>query len=133
MTSDQNGSNPARRPLTDEEIALGVQAQRWVQRFVVGCFVAVMTVALVVFTQVPLSTTVSYTRLSNDFQIPVWALLLIPLVLVIIWRKGRGPNAGHMPKSERIVMIVLAVVYLLFSTVGQILMASFYLEAAGRI
>jgi hypothetical protein len=133
MTSDQNDTSPARRPLTDEEIALGVQAQRWVQRFVVGCFVAVMTVALVVFTQVPLSTTVSYTRLSNDFQIPVWALLLIPLVLVIIWRKGRGPNAGHMPKSERIVMIVLAVVYLLFSTVGQILMASFYLEAAGRI
>jgi hypothetical protein len=133
MTSDQNDSSPARRPLTDEEIALGVQAQRWVQRFVVGCFVAVMTVALVVFTQVPLSTTVSCTRLSNDFQIPVWALLLIPLVLVIIWRKGRGPNAGHMPKSERIVMIVLAVVYLLFSTVGQIFMASFYLEAAGRI
>jgi hypothetical protein len=133
MTSDQNDTSPARRPLTDEEIALGVQAQRWVQRFVVGCFVAVMTVALVVFTQVPLSTTVSYTRLSNDFQIPVWALLLIPLVLAIIWRKGRGPNAGHMPKSERIVMIVLAVVYLLFSTVGQIFMASFYLEAAGRI
>ena len=134
MSNNQNDSSQVRRrPLTDEEITLGVQAQKWVQRFVAGCFVAVVSVTLVVFTRVPLGTTVSYTRLSNDFQIALWALLLNPLVLAITWLKGRGPEAGHMPKSERIVMVVLAVAYLTFSIIGQIYLAFFYLDAGGRI
>lgn len=122
-----------RPPLTPEDIRLGTRAQKSVQLSIVICFIALLAIAIAVVTQVPLGTTASYSRLSREFQIPLYGLLLFPFVLGIIWFKGREPKAGHMPRSERIVMIVLAVTYLSFSLVAQCVMAFTYLQAGGAV
>jgi hypothetical protein len=122
-----------RPSLTKEDIRLGTKAQKLVQQAIVICFFILLAIALIVVSQVPLGTTASYTRLSRDFQIPPYALLLFPLTLGIIWLKGREPEAGRIPRSERIVMIVLAVTYLSFSLVAQCYMAITYLQAGGAV
>jgi hypothetical protein len=90
-----------------------------------------LVIAFAIVTQVPLNTTISYTRVSREWQIPLFALLAAPVLLSALWWQTRTAETQPLPDKERVFLIVISVPFLAFFTVGQVFMARDYLIAGG--
>jgi len=97
------------------------------------CFVAMVVMAVFVLTQVPLDTTASYARLSQSYELPVWALLLTPLVTLppyVQARKWRDdPMPGHVGRQ----VLVAVVAFVVLFTGMQALLSWAFLVEGGAI
>lgn len=97
--------------------------------FVLAALVICLVVATYVLTQVPLSTSVSYHRLSRSFDVPTVGLGLMPLVLGLTALKGREPATKVMPGWEKVFLVVVGGGLALACVAGQVFLASAYLAA----
>jgi len=88
-------------------------------------------IAIAVVTQVPLSTTISYTRISSESQVPLFGLLAAPVLLSALWWQTRSAETQPLPDKERVLLIAISVPFLGFFTIGQLFMARDYLIAGG--
>jgi hypothetical protein len=120
---------PDRPPPTDEEIRLGTRTQAWVNRVTLACIAISLAAIAFVITQVPLDTTVTYNRLSSEFQMPIFAMLAIPAILTVIWLRSRRPDAGVIDKKERYILIIFASIFLGFCLIGQFILVNAFLVA----
>ena len=107
-------NTPDRPPPTDEEIRLGTRTQTWVNRANLACIAVTLAAIVYVLTQVPLATTVTYNRLSSEFQMPIFAMLATPAVLTSIWLRSRGPDAGVIDTKERYILVIFAMIFMTF-------------------
>jgi hypothetical protein len=53
-----------------------------------------------VLTEVPLDTTISYTRVSNEWQIPMFALFAAPALLLTLWWQTRKAEGQPLPPGN---------------------------------
>jgi len=122
-------NTPDRQPPTDEEIRLGTRTQVWVNRVNLACIAFSLAAIVFVMTRVPLNTTVTYNRLSSEFQMPIFAMLAIPAILTVIWLRSRGAAAGVIDTKERYVLIIFATIFMTFCLIGQIILVNAFLAA----
>lgn len=94
---------------------------------IITCLVLV-AVALAVFTQVPLDTTLGYNRLSSDFRVPVFGLLLIPALFAFAWFRGRKQDLSAIVPAERLVIYIVYPVMIAVFTWAQITLAIGFLN-----
>lgn len=105
----------------------------WLRRILLVGILLDLIVALIVSTQVPLDTTISYSRLSREWQMPLVVLLIAPLVLGGLWWRSRHSASEPLPRGERKILLVIFVPFWLFLTVGQLFMARDFLIAGGML
>ncbi|KQO81862.1 hypothetical protein ASF17_12215 [Frigoribacterium sp. Leaf263] len=92
-----------------------------------------LVVAGFVLSQVPLDTTISYTRVSNEWQIPIFALFAAPALLLTLWWQTRKAEDQPLPPKERVFLIAIFVPFLAFFVGAQFFMARDYLISGGAL
>jgi len=87
--------------------------------------------AAYVFTQVPLSTSLSYERVSRSAEIPVISLLLPPILLMINWSQGRriGNDEALTAAQRRFVLPVAAGLLFAVLVAAELFLSWEYLKA----
>jgi hypothetical protein len=80
-----------------------------------------------VLSQVPLDTTISYTRVSNEWQMPTFALFAAPALLLTLWWQTRKAEDQPLPLKERAFLIAIFVPFLAFFVGAQFFLARDYL------
>jgi len=118
------GSDYAAKPLGGRTIV-------WLRRVLLVGVLLDIVVAVFVVMQVPIDTTVSYTRVSREWQMPLLVLLIAPLVLMSLWWRSRRAASESLPRGERKFLLVIFVPFWLFFTAGQFFMAHDFLIAGG--
>jgi uncharacterized integral membrane protein len=113
------------------EKPLGGMTIVWLRRVLLAGVLLDIVVAIFVVIQVPIDTTVSYTRVSREWQMPLLVLLIAPLVLISLWWRSRRAASESLPRRERRFLLVIFVPFWLFFTVGQFFMARNFLIAGG--
>jgi len=103
----------------------------WLRRVLLAGVLLDIVVAVFVVIQVPIGTTVSYTRASREWQMPLLVLLIAPLVLISLWWRSRRAASESLPRGERRFLLVIFVPFWLFFVVGQLSMARDFLIAGG--
>lgn len=88
---------------------------------------ALLALALGVFTQVPMSTTLGYNRLSSDFRIPVIGLLVVPAIFAIAWLRGRKQDLSAIVPAERLVIYIVYPIMIAAFTWAQVTLATAFL------
>lgn len=124
---------PAAGDVESEHAAkpLGGRTIVWLRRVLLAGVLLDIVVAVFVVTQVPTGTTVSYTRASREWQMPLLVLLIAPLVLISLWWRSRRAASESLPRGERRFLLVIFVPFWLFFVVGQLFMARDFLIAGG--
>ena len=118
---------------TEEDLEKGRVAYLWGSRAILVTSLFLAAVAIYVFTQVPLDTTMAYSRLSGAFRIPVLGLVVLPVFLAVAWLRGRGQDTKELPRAERFVIyIVYPVVLAGFIWAHLTLAAGFLAEGRQR-
>lgn len=126
MSKNSDGSEDNVRP-----VQLGGKTARRLRLLtLIGALLDIL-IAIAVLTQVPLSTTISYTRISREWQFPLFGLLAAPALLSSLWWQTRTAETQPLPDKERVFLIAIFVPFLAFFTVGQLFMARDYLIAGG--
>ena len=72
----------------------------------------------------------AYRRNSCDIGLPLFALLLVPLIFVIGLPKSRGPDAGKVPEAERQLIVVGYPIFMVLAIGGQLWFARPFFDAA---
>jgi hypothetical protein len=80
-----------------------------------------------VLSQVPLDTTISYTRVSNEWQMPTFALFAAPALLLTLWWQTRKAEDQPLPPRERVFLIAIFVPFRAFFVGAQFFLARDYL------
>jgi len=111
----------------------GHKAIRVMRRLVLAGILLDIVVGVFVATRVPLETTILYTRLSREIQIPIISLLGFPLVLSLWWLKSRRAAFEPLPPKERRLLLVVTIPVYASMVLGQLFLANAYLEAASQI
>lgn len=88
-----------------------------------------LVVALYVLTQVPPGTTISYTRLSREWQLPIVVLGLFPALILSLWVRARKAPDEDLPPVERVILVVGLPLLLLVLVGGQFVLGHAYLQA----
>lgn len=88
-----------------------------------------LVVALYVLTQVPPGTTISYTRLSREWQLPIVALGLFPALILGLWVRSRKAPDEDLPPIERVILVIGLPLLLLAFVAGQFVLGHAYLQA----
>jgi hypothetical protein len=88
-----------------------------------------LVVALYVLTQVPPGTTISYTRLSREWQLPIVVLGLFPALILGLWVRSRKAPDEDLPPVERVILVVGLPLLLLVLVGGQFVLGHAYLQA----
>lgn len=88
-----------------------------------------LVVALYVLTQVPPGTTISYTRLSREWQLPIVGLGLFPALILGLWVRSRKAPDEDLPPVERVILVVGLPLLLLVLVGGQFVLGHAYLQA----
>jgi len=88
-----------------------------------------LVVALYVLAQVPPGTTISYTRLSREWQLPIVALGLFPALILSLWVRSRKAPDEDLPPVERVILVVGLPLLLLAFVAGQFVLGHAYLQA----
>lgn len=100
---------------TAGDLARGRRVRAHARRVNLACFVTMVVMAVLVLTQVPPDTTASYARLSQSYELPVWALLLTPLVTLppyVQTRRWRDdPMSRHAGQQVVVAVIAFVVVF----------------------
>jgi len=88
-------------------------------------------VAIYVFTQVPMSTSISYERLSRSADIPVISLLLPPVLLLMNWFQGRkiGQDEALTPAQRKFVLPMAAGLLFVGLVAAELFLSWEYLRA----
>jgi len=118
-----------RRDLTDDEIAKGTVVNTWVRRALAAGLLVSLVIGVAVALNVPLDTTLAYRRNSRDIGLPLFALLLVPLIFVIGLFKSRGPDAGKVPEAERQFILVGYPIFMVLAIGGQLWFARLFFDA----
>lgn len=114
---------PGRAPAHPGDALKAERAFTLGRRSLLVACLALLAVALGVFTHVPLETTLSYNRLSNDFRVPVFGLLLIPGLFAFAWFRGRKQDLSAIVPAERLVIYIVYPVMIAAFTWAQITLA----------
>lgn len=88
-----------------------------------------LVVALYVLTRVPPGTTISYTRLSREWHLPIVVLGLFPALILGLWVRSRKAPNEDLPPVERIILIVGLPLLLLVLVGGQFVLGHAFLQA----
>lgn len=120
---------PRKVPLTDDDIARGNMAIKWARRTYLAGLIATLGIVIFVWTQVPVMTSTSYTRLSNDYAMPSFMLLLFPAICVGGLISSRGAQSGYMPASESSFVLAFAPILVIGVICATAYLASTYLAA----
>lgn len=88
-----------------------------------------LIVALYVLTQVPPGTTISYARLSREWQLPIVALGLFPALILGLWVRSRKAPDEDLPPVERVILVIGLPLLLLAFVAGQFVLGHAYLQA----
>jgi hypothetical protein len=73
----------------------------------------------------------AYLRNSRGIGLPLFALLLVPLIFVMGLLKSRGPDAGMVPEAERQFIVVGYPISMMLAIGGQLSFARLLFTAAG--
>jgi len=129
--NDASNGASEKDPPTPEEIRLGTRTHVLVRRITLACTLVLVAIVAFVATQVPLTTTVAYNRLGSEFRLPVFALLVLPVLLFSIWIRGRDlKKNGEIDTKERHMLVIFSSIFMTFCLVAQIVFASTFLDAS---
>lgn len=132
MADEREGAEPVGRVGQDEDEA-SRRALRGVRRATLVAVIVAVAIAVVVVTQVPLTTTVEYSRLSQGWNLPVGILAVVPLVLVPPYVKTAKFGPDDLPSSQRKGLIIAAAVFIGLMLGAQVVMGWGFLEAGGAV
>ncbi|WP_460512121.1 hypothetical protein [Frigoribacterium salinisoli] len=79
---------------------------------------------------IPWNTTISYTRVSNEWRVPLPFIIVPTLFLFVFWSRSRKDQKRGIVPKERIALVVLTMVFVSFFVGGQIYLAAQFAEAA---
>lgn len=82
---------------------------------------------------VPFDTTISYTRRSKEYQVPMFVLLGMPAILAIWWFRSRRAAFEPLPPNERVLLFTLAIPVMMFMVMSQLFLARSYLETSSSL
>ena len=128
-TSNDTYRGPNGQELSEDELALGNKTQCFDNLATLITIGILLVLFTYVVTQVPFTTTITYNRFSNEFQLPVFALLALPALLTFGWFRSRGPDSGKMPAKKRYVLIIFGSAFIAFSLFAQTSFALAFLDA----
>jgi len=134
MTEASNGDD--RDPIDKREWlsgdAKGHKIVRVLRNIILAGIAIDIMVGIFIVTQVPLDTTILYTRLSRSFQIPIFALVGLPVILSLLWLRSRRAAHEPLPPNERVILLAAGIPFITFMVVGQFFLANAYLQASGQ-
>ena len=133
MTVHRRERTGAEPTLDDGDVALGRRTKTRVLRANLLAVVVAVLMAVFVVTQVPLSTTASYARLSQQWQLPLGVLVVVPLVLLPPYFSTRKSDGASMTPTARRQLLIAAPAFLVVMLVAQALMSWGFLSSAGVV
>ena len=128
-----NDSAPEDGAASEPVKPLGGRTAVVLRRLLAAGVLVDLVVAGFVLSQVPLDTTISYTRVSNEWQIPMFALFAAPALLLTLWWQTRKAQDQPLPPKERAFLIAIFVPFLAFFVGAQFFLARDYLISGGAL
>lgn len=96
----------------------------------IGALVVTVLVGVATASTVPWETTISYARVSRSFDLPMFVLVAVPLLLGIFVVKNRTPETKSIRMTEYRLLFVVIPLFLALCIVGQVVLATTFVQAA---